>query len=40
MRKQQSSIVVAMDKTSHNGHFELIVALDIKASLRQHPGTN
>jgi len=43
MRKQQSSIVVAMEKISHNGHFEpfeLIDALDIKASLLQHPGTN
>jgi len=43
MRKQQSSIVVAMEKIFRSGHFEpfeLIDALDIKASLLQHPGTN
>ena len=40
MRKQQSSIVVAIEKISRNGPFELMDALDIKASLLQHPGTN
>jgi len=42
MRKQHSSIVINMEKTLHNGifePFELIDALDIKASLLQHPGT-
>jgi len=42
MRKQQSSIVINMEKTFQNGKFvpfELIDALDIKASLLQHPDT-
>lgn len=42
MRKQRSSIVINMEKTQRNGvfeDFELIDALDIKASLLQHPAT-
>ncbi len=41
-RKQPRSIVIAMEKILNNGdfkNFELIDALDIKASLLQHPGT-
>jgi len=42
MRKQQSSIIINLKKTLQNGTFEpfeLIDALDIKASLLQHPST-
>lgn len=42
-RKQQNSVVIAMKKILTNGDFkafELIDALDIKASLLQHPGTS
>jgi len=43
MRKQQHSIIVTMEKILNDGKFEpfeLIDALDVKASLLQHPTTS